>query len=430
MRVRQATLVEAGQGEVTSTYYAHAKPPESWGPFRKWFADLWRSVGGLDLNRSLELTGPPSDAQREAARKEFARTSLGGAEFARERHDVRLVVGPRRSERTQERPMWLLGAAGIGVAAVLVLCGALLDVMSTPWRFVVLLVPLAACWPVGSWATSSESRPWVVRLGAGCLLMGAPVFTGYQWSAGQPSGISPLAGILVAALVIFVAIGVWYALSHSWFSRNLSWLLPVMVAPLPLVLPWVGRFLHTVYLEDGFGIPAESVHIAFYWQYAIALKPLGIALLITLLIVALFGWARHYHWGVGRDGFVFVSLVVFLLAVVYGLTVVSIALQNTTTAAERAMRAVSSGEQPPAYYGLRGELMCVRPTGGALSAINGPVPTSRPVLVFQTTGDYLWVWDPAESRGTDSTLHAVRLRAEEVSLSQAEGARCPLAKHA
>lgn len=259
--------------------------------------------------------------------------------------------------------------------------------------------------------------------------MGGLVFGGYQWSAGQVGGISrQLAGIAVAGLAFFLACGVWYALSHSWFSRNLSWLLPVLVAPLPFVLPWVGGFLHTVYLTDSFGIPAETVHIAFYWKYLIALKPLGIALLVMVFFVGLFGWARHFHWGVGHDGFVFVSLTVFLLAIVYGLTVASVAWQNTTTAAERAMRAAVSGERPPFYYGLRGELMCVRPTGGEPTAVNGPVPTSHPVVAFQATGDYVWVWDPAPSRGSDSTRHAVRLRAEEISLSLAEGARCPSVK--
>ncbi|MET9294177.1 hypothetical protein [Streptomyces sp. NPDC003077] len=139
MHVRQATLAERSHGRATTTYYAHRKRPDHSGVIRRWFSDQWRAVGGMDVHRSIQLPGLPSGDQREVAREEFARTSLGGTRFERARHDVRLAMGPRRSERMRERSLALRGVAGGGIAAGLLLYGALLDVLPAPWCLVALM---------------------------------------------------------------------------------------------------------------------------------------------------------------------------------------------------------------------------------------------------------------------------------------------------
>ncbi|NUO44691.1 MAG: hypothetical protein HOV73_29680, partial [Streptomyces sp.] len=220
----------------------------------------------------------------------------------------------------------------------------------------------------------------------------------------------------------FVAFGLWYALSASWFSRNVQWFLPVLAAPLPFVVPWVGAFLHAVYLEDMFGIPADAVHVGFYWQYAVALKPLGVAVVCVLTALAVGGWARHFNVAPSVGGFFRLMLV--LAGLVAVLTTVTLSLDTTEKAAERAMDAAADGRRPPGYYGLQGDLVCVRPLSGRIPVINGPLPTTRPLISFQPSGDTLWLWDPSRSRGEDSTRHALRVRAEDVTLSAAHGTHC------
>jgi hypothetical protein len=119
---------------------------------------------------------------------------------------------------------------------------------------------------------------------------------GRLWAGSQEMDLSrQLVGLVATLGVGLTAVGLWYALSASWFSRNVQWFLPVLAAPLPFVMPWVGRFLHAVYLEDTFGIPADAVHVGFYWQYAVAARPLAVTMACVLVLIAVAGWARHFN---------------------------------------------------------------------------------------------------------------------------------------
>lgn len=40
-------------------------------------------------------------------------------------------------------------------------------------------------------------------------------------------------------------------------------------------------------------------------------------------------------------------------------------------------------------------------------------------------GDVVWLWDPDAARGTDSARHALRVRAEDVTLTAVQGRNCP-----
>ncbi len=88
------------------------------------------------------------------------------------------------------------------------------------------------------------------------------------------------------------------------------------------------------------------------------------------------------------------------------------------------MDAAGAGHRPPGYFGLRAELVCVRPLGDGTPVVNGPVPTGHPVPSFKPSGDTLWLWDPSPSRGKDTERHALRVRAEDVELVVAHGRRC------
>lgn len=76
----------------------------------------------------------------------------------------------------------------------------------------------------------------------------------------------------------FVLYGLGYALVHSWFSRNANWAVPALVPALALTLPWSGGLLHTMYLQAGFGVPSDAIHVSAYSSYAASLKPVGLAL--------------------------------------------------------------------------------------------------------------------------------------------------------
>ncbi|MFD8296497.1 hypothetical protein ACFV13_09780 [Streptomyces bauhiniae] len=279
---------------------------------------------------------------------------------------------------------------------------------------------------MGYWVTSNEPRPRLLRLAWGALIVGGFTWVSYQWLVHSPDGLAAqFWGMFQALLILETAVGCWHAFSRSWLSRNLLLILPVLLAPLPFVLPWVGSFLHTAYLEEVLGIPESAVHVAFYWRYFVALKPTALILAITLFYVSLYGWAKYFNLYISQRAHLKVMFP--LLVLLAGLAVADRTLTDVQAAAESTYLAVTRGEQPPGYFGLNGKLVCVRPVdpGKPVPVQPGPLPTSRPVLAFPREGGDLWVWDPSPERGRNSAEHAVRLRGEDVSLYPVTGTSCP-----
>ncbi|WCH95127.1 hypothetical protein POD33_24490 [Streptomyces moderatus] len=422
--VRESKLIPPRPTETQTVYHVHRRVPADAGPVLRWLAEHWAAVGGLDVRHTLQLRGEYSDEQRERALAELGARNIGGPPFDPDAHDIRRAIGPRPEAGATQ---WRQDAGRVAViSAVVLVCvasGIVLGALDTAWRCTALLVPAAVSWPTGAWMTSNAPRPRLVRLGCGMVLAGSGTFAGWIWGRSEDTGLSGLlAGFGMTLGLGLTAFGLWYALSASWFSRNVQWFLPVLAAPLPFVMPWVGAFLHAVYLEDMFGIPADTVHVGFYWQYLVAMRPLAVAVLFLLGLIALAGWARHFNVQAPVSGFFRLSLV--LAGLIAVLTVVQIALDDVEKAAGRAMDAAGAGHRPPGYFGLRAELVCVRPLGTGTPVVNGPVPTAHPVLSFQPSGDTLWLWDPSSSRGDDTERHALRVRAEDVELVVAHGRRC------
>ncbi|AUH41965.1 hypothetical protein CXR04_18685 [Streptomyces sp. CMB-StM0423] len=197
----------------------------------------------------------------------------------------------------------------------------------------------------------------------------------------------------------------------------------MLAAPLPLLLPWTGRFLHAGYLSDVLGIPAECVHIPFYRNFFIALEPPAITAFVAVFLLGIAGWARYNHWWFGTRSMV--ALFVPLIFLVYVLTIMQASLESAGGAAEQAAADAQQGKRPGRYRGLQGELMCVKPLRKEIPVYNGPVPVDRPVLTFGNAGDDLWLWDPSGSRGRDLSRHALRVPAADVTLTPSLGGSCP-----
>jgi hypothetical protein len=422
--VRETKLVPSRPDEAQTVYHVHRKVPDDAGPVRRWFAEHWTAVGGRDVRHTLHLRGEHSDDTREQALAELEGRNIGGPPFDREVHDIRRGIGPGSGAGPDE-PRRNAGTAAAVCAIVLVcaLSGSLVGGLTSGWRFAALLFPAVICWPVGAWMTSNAPRPWLVRLGCGVFFAGAMTFAGWLWGNSADTELSRLLTVLGSVLGFGVtALGLWYALSASWFSRNVQWFLPVLVAPLPFAMPWVGSFLHALYLEDMFGIPANTVHVGFYWRYAVAFRPLAVAVLFVLALIALAGWSRHFNVQAPVSGYF--RLLLGLAGIIAVLTVAQLALGDVEQAARRTMDAAAAGRRPPDYFGLRAELVCVEPLDKEIPVVNGPVPTTRPVVSFQPSGDTLWLWDPDPARGADTVRHALRVRTEDVALVRATGGRC------
>ncbi|MEV8070569.1 hypothetical protein AB0P32_31385 [Streptomyces sp. NPDC085995] len=434
-RVREAELVRHEDERNTTLVRVVRRTPQRSGRFRRWVWRHWEALGGADTGHVLTVAlvpGEDGEQLKVRVKEQWADLTRGDAAFDDELFDLRLPIGPRPRSATdgspQPAPARRLGSVAWLILAVPVplVCGWTLASASSPWRFLVLLAPLMSFGPVGYWITSNESRPRLLRLVWGALVVGGFTWVSYEWLASRPGGLgAQIWGVVQGLLILETAVGCWHAFSRSWLSRNLLLILPVLLAPLPVVLPWIGSFLHTAYLEEVLGIPESAVHVAFYWRYFVAIKPVAVTLAITLFYVSLYGWAKYFNLHISQGVMLRVTFPLLVLLAVLGMAVNT--LEDVQTAAERTYQAATKGEQPPEYYGLDGRLVCVRPVepGKPVPVQPGPLPTSRPVLVFPREGDDLWVWDPSPSRGRTSAEHAVRMRAEDVSLYPATGTSCP-----
>lgn len=435
-RIREARLARYEEERGTTLVRVVRRTPPGAGRFRCWLGRHIEALGGADTGHVLTVPlVPGEDGEQLKARvkEQWASLTQGSAVFDDDTHDLRLSVGPRPRRETEgsSSPSHVLRRFGPVTMALLavafpLLCAWTIASFSSPWRFLALLAPLTSFGPVGHWITSNQPRPRLMRLACGALVVGGSTWVLHQWLVHGPAGLgAQFWGFAQGLLMVVTAFGCWHAFSRSWLSRNLLLLLPVLIAPLPFVLPWIGSFLHTAYLEDVLGIPEPAVHISFYWRSSVALKPVALTLVITLIYVSLYGWAKYFNLHISQG--VMVNGVFPLLVLLAALGVAELALKEVQAAAERTYSAAVKGEQPPGYFGINGRLVCVRPVDPAkpISVQPGPLPTSRPVLVFPREGTDLWVWDPSPARGRFSSEHAVRMRAEDVSLYPATGTSCP-----
>ncbi|MGW8359291.1 hypothetical protein ACWGK1_01775 [Streptomyces wedmorensis] len=260
------------------------------------------------------------------------------------------------------------------------------------------LIASALVWPVGREVTRRHtSRPLALQLVWGAVAVGPMAAGSFLLAIITPGTPVQAARVALYAVVglaglILVFYGLAYAFVHSWLSRNANWAVPALIPALALSLPWFGGLLHTMYLRYGFGLPPEAVQVSVYLSYAASLKPFGIAIGLTLLVLAFAGWMRHYHQAVGLMGMVRVG-VPLLSVFVIGMTLTA-GLLGAQTAASRAQVAAASGRNPAPYYGAQGSLVCVKPLSSEIAVFNGPLAANRPLLTFGPSGDRLWLWDP------------------------------------
>lgn len=170
-----------------------------------------------------------------------------------------------------------------------------------------------------------------------------------------------------------------------------------------------------MYLKAGFGVPSEAIQVSVYWSYAASLKPIGIALGLAVVVLAVAGWMRHYHQWVHARGMVRIGVPLMSLFVI-GISLTA-GLLGAETAANRARTAAASGETPAAYYGVQGSLVCVKPVSKDIPVFNGPLAATRPLLTFGTSGDRVWLWDPRRDE-------ALSVRLEDVVVTEAGASAC------
>ncbi|MFC1442720.1 hypothetical protein ABUW04_31165 [Streptacidiphilus sp. N1-10] len=316
----------------------------------------------------------------------------------------------------------------LAASALVFGCGAAVEALPGLWKVLPVIAGLLIAVPIGTWMTGNFPQTLAVRafVGVSCVAIVA-YMGGLEAENVGRAGVTQACRSMGVVLLLGLAVaGCWLAVRYSWFSRNASWVVPGLLTLLPLTLPWLGGLLNAVYLSDGFGIPVSSIDIPYYWTFAVALEPAGIAGLFVMLFIGLVGWVRHFHHSSVSRGAMAVAVPV--LCVVYVLTAILVGMQGAAKAAGRAADDVSGGRTPDRYFGLQGQLMCLIPLNDEVPVFNGPLPTGHPVLTFGGSGDQLWAWDPLRPKGRDGSQQAVGFATADVALVQPRAGSCRGAK--
>lgn len=419
--VRDAALVEY-ERPARTTYCMHRALPT--------LGRVWIWLGGADEQRAVTVPAGPRSRQEAVA--ELAARPLGGRPFDAEAHGLRVPghsdADPPRDETPHERRVRLVWLAeGVAGVVLAVLCGMYVVWAEGAWKLVPALLSPAGALPLGRTLKETRASGRGVQWAAG--VAGTTALAAFGALVGQGTRPGVLwAGALVLAVGVFTGAGVVLALRRTVFTRHAAWLVPLSVPVLWSMVGRLGRQMHDAYL-DRFDIRAESVPSPRLGTYLVAAEPMGLALGSALFFVAIVGWLRHFHLGRDAGNRFFAIALATLVIVVYALSAVALGTGQAASAAGRdAENAARGGAHPPDYFGVYGHFMCVRPvdTANPVAVENGPAPTDHPVVSFGSSGDWIWLWDPARNNGKIQESFAVRR--EDVRLLPAKNPatkRCP-----
>ncbi|WOX21226.1 hypothetical protein [Streptomyces solicathayae] len=382
----------------------------------------WRTL--LGMVTTVRVTKQPGRPSVETVAERLQRGVLTRHAYDPAALQLRIPMGMEGRDLDAPPPSpsaWRVVLPLMALLVVATACGFATTLVDGLWVLVPILMAGALVWPVGHQLTKRrENHPRVVQLAWGAMAVAPMAACGLLLALTAPGTPAEAARVMLYGAVGLVALvlivyGLAYAFVHSWFSRNANWAVPALVPALAVSLPWFGGLLHTMYLRYGFGVPSDAIPVSVYWSYAASMKPVGIALALTLVLLAIAGWMRHYHqWihaqGMVRVGVPFMSLFVVAMTLTAGLI-------SAQVAASRAQAAAASGRHPAPYYGVQGALVCVKPMEKEISVFNGPLAPSRPLLTFGPSGDRVWLWDPKRDR-------ALSVRLEDVVVTEARKGTC------
>jgi hypothetical protein len=403
IRIRYAEVINY-QSEYQKQFYIEDVPP-AWVPKSTL---LRRALKLAGIPRMTGLIRVPWSVSDDQILAEVSRYDLGKP-FDPTRETLRPAA--HYSKTVPERSANGIAIDAFSVVALVlsVLWGMCIEWVPAGWKVLPVLAVLAMAFPIGRvWARFRVFPQWLyislvlaISLAAG----------GFMFALDAPRSVSRPLPLLVATGAIAVACLAWqgaqFALRESRLTREISWLLPLIVTSMVPVILALGGVFDMEYLSVGFGIPADTVGVPEVLRLAIAMKSLFIAVIFVFLIVSIVGWMRYFH---GIDRFTRAPIILMFLGVslLYVLASVGAGLSVVDGAAYAAAAQARAGRQPAAYFGLQGTLMCIHQVNSPTPVYNGPLPVRKPVVSFGTTTTELWVWDPGSGRAIGIPLQDVQ----------------------
>jgi hypothetical protein len=231
------------------------------------------------------------------------------------------------------------------------------------------------------------------------------------WALGIPgvrTGMTPPQALVMAS-VTYYAVGL-VLLGRRWTWQVLAAsVLPLVATLIVAALPLTARFLHDAY-ADALSLTPEETSVSTVWQLVAAVKLLWPTFGAVLFIAAGWGILRYFHFIRPRS---FTAGTVTAVALVTTLTTtVSLTLDSPSTAADRTKQAAARGTEPPSYFGVSPEWVCVVPTVPAhrLTEQGGTLRVGKPYISFGAADGQVVLWNQV-------TAGPLRIAADQVRIT-------------
>ncbi|GHH54637.1 hypothetical protein FHS35_004023 [Streptomyces umbrinus] len=220
-------------------------------------------------------------------------------------------------------------------------------------------------------------------------------------------------GMTAAQTLVFAAVAYYGAglvlLGRRWRWQTLAaGVLPLIATVVVAALPLTSRFLHDIYADELSLTPAET-SVSGVWQLAAAVKLLWPSLGAVLFIAAGWGILRYFHFIRPRS---ITAGVVAAVALATALTMtVSTTLTSPQAAADRLKEAAARGTEPPPYFGVSPEWVCVVNTvpPSELTEKGGALRPGKAQISFGVADGQVVLWNPATSKPLRIAADQVRL---------------------
>ncbi|MET9482017.1 hypothetical protein [Streptomyces sp. NPDC006638] len=401
MYVRRADRLDR-DSEMLSEWLAHSTAHRT-GPLSRVARRLARA-GVFDAGTQVTAGGPG-----EALR--LARAGLDGG--ARRAVAVRPMDGRwkrparLRRERQFDRRMATFAIGTLVLSGSAAIAAEQAGVLRYFWAGVALV---AGCVALLAGGTSDRGR----RL-SNTAIAGGAVTTVLGVTLRDP-GMSGADGLrLLYGLTLVTGLGL---LVRQWtWGEWATWAVPLAATLLISSFAGAGSVLHALY-ADALSLTPDDLDVPPAWQFLSALKLVAL-LLPVLLVPAVWGLAKHYHYVVPGERFSGLMYVTILVA--FLVAGGSFALDSAETAASRTEKAARQGREAPHYFGVEPAWTCVEPTV-PLASLSGEGPRldpARPYLAFGVAGGNAVLWDRRSGGPLKVPAEKVRL----VPATSAE-ARC------
>lgn len=328
--------------------------------------------------------------------------------------DVRPLDGRGRSHTPQH------GEDALNRALVL-FCGPMLAMgvllalalHSRPLGAVLFGLLAAACTGSAWWTALTLPIASTWRHSAGlCVAATLPVIAYAAGVPGLHAGTEPATSIQLTALAYYLIGLVMLVRRWKWHLLTAG-ALPLLATLTVASLPLTGHILLDGYADE-LGLTPQETAVSGFWQLAAAVKLVWPSLGAALFFAAGWGILRYFHFL--RPGSLLTGLATGCLLALALLATASATLHSPVAAADGLRRAAAQHTNPPPYFGLEADWVCVIPTvpAHALDTKGGRLSPATPYLSFGDTDGSLVLWN----RATGAPLRIPASQAATVPWSQ------------